>query len=118
MLPSRNRLKKKTDIERVLKMGRSFKEGFLVFKILKTDLSKMRFGFIVPKKISKKATVRNRIKRKLGEIIRSKLKKINLTEGSAEKGIDGLLIATPGLENKDFWEIEEAIGELFSKGKI
>lgn len=111
MLPKANRLKKKKDFEMVFKEGRGFKEDFLFLKVAKNNLKSSRFGFVVSKKISKKATVRNKIKRRLGELVRIKLPQI-------KKGIDGAIIIMPGLEKNDFWELEEIINKLFRKAGI
>lgn len=111
MLAKINRLKKKKDFERVSKKGRSFKEDFLVLRIVSNNLKINRFGFVVSRKVSKKAFQRNKIKRRLRELIRLKLSKL-------KKGADVILIACPGLEAKDFWEIEENINKLFKKAKI
>jgi len=111
VLPKPNRLQKNKDIEKVFKKGKKFKENFLVLKIAPNNLDKIRFGFIVPQKFFKKATLRNKIRRKLRELIALKLKKIR-------KGIDVILIATPGLETKDFWEIDEVIDRLFKKARL
>jgi len=108
MLPKINRLKKRKDIEKVFEKGKRFKEDFLILKITKNALSQTRLGFIVSKKVSKKATLRNKIKRKLREIVSQK---------RIKKGIDILLITMPGLETKDFWEIDETLNELFKKAK-
>jgi len=110
MLPETNRLKKKKDIERVFERGERFKEDFLVLKMTKNNLTQTRFGFIVSQKVSKKAVLRNTIKRKLSEIAKVKLKRL-------KKGIDVLLIVRPGLETKDFWEIDETLNRLFKKAK-
>jgi len=111
MLPKLNRLKKKKDLKLVFKKGKGFKEDFLVLKVLKNHLKNSRFGFIVSKAVSKKTTLRNKIKRRLRELVRIKLKKI-------KKGIDGVLIVQPGLEVKDFWEIEAALNRIFKRAQI
>jgi len=111
MLTKANRLNNKKDIEGVLKKGRGFKEDFLILKTAKNNLNKTRFAFIVSSKVSSKATVRNKIKRKLSELVRIKLKKI-------KSGTDNILIASPGLEIKDFWETEEIMTQLFKKAKL
>ncbi len=111
MLPKINRLQKEKEIEEVFKKGKGFKEDFLILKTAKNSLKTSRFGFIISKKISKKAVVRNKIKRVLRELVRLKLKEIKKTS-------DNLLIAAPGLETKDFWEIEEMITKLFKKGGL
>lgn len=105
------RLKKKKDFGRVFKEGKGFKEDFLFLKFIPNNLKKSRFGIIVSQKISKKATIRNKIKRRIRAIISQK-------RAITKKGIDCILIAFPGLETKDFWEIEETINKIFAKAKI
>lgn len=111
MLSEKNRLKKKKDFENVFKKGKGFREGFLTLKIGKNNLDRTRFGFIVSQRISKKATLRNKIKRRLREIVRAKMKTI-------KKGIDVVLITVPGIEKKSFQEIEKTVERLFKKAKI
>jgi ribonuclease P protein component len=111
MLPKANRLKKKKDFEKVFKKGKGYKEDFLYLKVAKNNLKNSRFGFAVSKKISKKATIRNQIKRRLRELARIKLPQI-------KKGVDGVIVVMPGLEKKDFWEMESIIDKLFTKAKI
>ena len=111
MLAKKNRLKRKKDFKLILKEGKRFKEDFLILKLVKNNLEKSRFSFIISQKVSKKATTRNKIKRRLSEIVRLKLKKI-------KKGIDVILIACPGLEEKDFWEIEESLDKLFLRANL
>ena len=111
MLPRENRLKQKKDLEKVLKTGKGFREDFLILKLRENNLKESRFAFIVSQKISKRATLRNKIRRRLGEIIKMKFKKV-------KKGVDGLFIACPGLEKKDFWETEATMEKLFKKAGI
>ena len=111
MLPKKNRLKKKKDFEKVFKTGKGYKEDFLFLKIAGNNLKTSRFGFVVSKKFSKKALIRNRIKRRLRELVKLKLSEI-------KKGIDGIILVNPGLEDKDFWELEEIINKLFKKAGI
>lgn len=119
MLPKINRLKKKKDIERVFKKGKGFKEDFLILKIAKNALSQTRFGFVVSQKVSKKATLRNKIKRRLREMVSKKGKKLKKGRhpSATRSGMDVVLIALPGLETKDFWEIDETLNKLFKKAK-
>jgi len=111
MLPKENRLKKNKDFKKVFKEGKGFKENFLLLKKAKNNLEISRFGFVVSKTFFKKATLRNKIKRKLRESVRIKLNEI-------EKGIDAVIIVKGGLQTKDFGEIEETINRLFKKAKI
>jgi ribonuclease P protein component len=111
VLPKINRLKKKKDFEKVFKEGKGVKESFLFLKFLPNNLKVSRFGFILSKKISKKTTVRNKIKRRLREIVRLELKKI-------KPGIDGVFVVSPGLENKNFLEIKTIVKKIFKKTKL
>ena len=111
MLPKTNRLQKKKDIDRVFQQGKGAKEDFLILKTNKNNLKESRFCFIVSNKVSNKATLRNKIKRRLRELIQKRLKLI-------QPGTDNILIALSGLENKDFWEMEEIIDVLFKKAKL
>ena len=106
MLPKTNRLSKKNDFEMVFKKGKSFKEDFLILRFVYNKIKRTRFGIIVSQKISKKATVRNKIKRMIRAVVRSRTSGI-------KKGADIVFLALPGLENKDFWEIEKTINKLF-----
>lgn len=111
MLPKENRLKKQKDFERVYKQGRGFKQDFLFLKITANDLEITRFGLVVSRKISKKAVIRNRLKRRLREIIRLRLEKI-------KKGKDVVLITLSGVEKKEYAEIEQVVEKLFKKAGL
>lgn len=111
MLPKKNRLTKRKDFDLILKKGKAIKEGFLFFKFLPKKNGDSRFGIIVSKKISKKATVRNKLKRRIRALLRIKIKKL-------KKNVDGILIALPGLEEKKFQEIEFLIDNLFKRANL
>ena len=111
MLAQKNRLRRKKDFERVLRKGKGLKEDFLILKMVKNNSSQNRFGFIVGTKISKKAVLRNKLKRRLRELVRGKIEKI-------KKGFDIILIAQSGLENRDFWELEEIFTKIFRRAKL
>jgi len=71
MLPTENRLKKSRDIAKVYKKGVYGGAGVLSVKAAKTGKPESRLVVIVAKKISKKAVVRNRIRRRLVEYLRT-----------------------------------------------
>lgn len=70
MLPKEHRLTKEKDFENVFKNGVSFFTKILGIRYAKNNLNITRCGIIVSQKISKKATARNKIKRRLREILR------------------------------------------------
>ena len=111
MLAKLHRLQKQKDFKKVFKKGKGFRETLLSLKTVKNDLNCSRFGFVVSQKISKKANIRNKVKRKLREIIKTKIKLI-------KPGNDIVVIALPGLENKNFQEIKEMVNELLKKSGL
>lgn len=111
MLPKNYRLKKRNEFDRVFKSGRKFKEDFLLLKVVKSNFQKNRFAFLVSQKVSKKATIRNKIKRRLRAMVRIRLPKI-------KSEFDVVLVANPGLEKKDFWELEEILDTIFQKANL
>ena len=111
MLPKKNRLKKEKDFQRIFKKGKWFKDGFLFLKIAKSDSCNSRFGFSVSKSFSKKASLRNKTKRKLRELVKTRIKKI-------KKGVDVLIIVRPGLEKKSSSEIEKSLDDLFRRADL
>ena len=110
-MPAIRRLRKEKDFERIFKKGKGFKEDFLALKTVGSSLKVSRFGFIVSQKVSKKATVRNKIRRRLSELIRTWLGKII-------PGREVLFIVLPGFEKKDFRETEELLDKLLKKANL
>ena len=111
MLAKENCLRKKKDIERVFKQGKGFKQGFLFLKIAKNDLTLNRFAIVVSKKISLKAVIRNKIKRRLRAATRARLNEM-------EQGWDTVIVAQQGLENENFEEIKKLLNKLFAQAKL
>lgn len=111
MLSGASRLKKKKDFESVFKKGRGFKEGFLFLKLAPNGLGTTRFGFVVGQKVSKKATVRNRVKRRLRGSTAAVLSR-------TAKGFDVVVVAEKETERADSLKIKETLERLFKKSKI
>lgn len=108
MLPSQNRIKKESDFFLIIKKAKAFNSDLLVLKKAKNNLKDSRFGFVVSQKISKKAVVRNKIKRRMREIIRKCLKQI-------APGFDFVFFARKSITEKTFQEIEEGIKNILLK---
>ena len=95
----------------MLKRGIVKKGNFLIFKVKSNRLKVSRFGFIVSTRVSKKAVARNKIKRRLRNIVRELL-------GFLAKDIDGVFIALPGSEKASFEEIKRDILFLLKKSGV
>ena len=111
MIPKPSRIKRKKDFEIIFKRGKSFKNSFFILKFLNNNLKESRFGFVVSQKVSKKAVVRNKVRRRMSEIIKAQMAKIT-------PGIDLVLIALPGVNKKEFPEIKESLESALVKTKI
>ena len=108
-LNKKNRLKKKKDFEGVFKGGKAVRGNFLFAKYLKNDLGFPRFAFIVSSKVSKKAVVRNRIRRVLSDISRTRLKEIG--------PVDAILIADKRIIEAPREKIEQDLESILRKLK-
>ncbi len=111
MLPKTYRLAKKKDFELVFKNGEAIKGDFLLIKLLKSQLKNSRFGFIVSKKVSNKAHVRNKIKRQMRAVVLKEL--VNL-----KKSEDVIIIALPNIKGKAFLDIKKGMVASFKKVKL
>ena len=120
MLPTKYRLVKMKDFEILMKEGRFVNGNFLNAKIWKIDPGKyprrkyiiddLRIGFAVGLGVSKKAVVRNRVKRQLREIIRLLLK-----DDKIKHGYHVLVMAKANVVGKEYVEIEREVGELLRR---
>ena len=73
-LPKAIRLKHWEDFQAVYQQGKRYRESHLMLRVLRdSSLSVSRFGIAVSQKISKKAVVRNRIKRRIRAAIQALL---------------------------------------------
>lgn len=112
MLTKQHRLKKNKDFELVFKRGKTFDGKFLFLKIIKrNNLKVSRFGLVVGTKISKKATIRNKIKRRLRDVIRKRLEDI-------KSGFDVIIGAKTLVVDKSYQEIKEELEGLLEKAGV
>jgi len=111
MLPKNNRLKNKKEFKEIFRKGKGFEKDFLFLKIKKNNSKKIKVGFIVPKKVNKKAVVRNKIKRRLREIIKEEFFKI-------KPGINIVLVVKKDIEKKDFLEIKKTVIILLREAEV
>jgi ribonuclease P protein component len=109
----RNRLSRSRDFDAVYRQGRSTSTRFLVLYWFDRheDPGEPRLGLAVPRALGN-AVARNRIKRQLREVWRSRLERI-------PGGRDYVLIAKPGLpdavESNGFDWLGERVDEVLSK---
>lgn len=115
MLSQKNRIKKSNDFSLLFKRtqgaAHSYKNDLFILKVKKNNLGLDRFGFVVSQKVSKKATIRNKVKRRLSEAVRAHL-------SSTKNGTDAVLIALPVIEKASFREIKQAVVQEFRRAGL
>lgn len=97
---------KTKDFDNVFKKGKTIANKFVFLKVVKNNLDITRFGWIVSTKISKKAVIRNKIKRQLREISRENLSNI-------KPGFDIAIVVKPKILDKSYQEIKHELENLF-----
>ena len=113
MLPKEYRLKKNSAFSATYKTGKSLhKDGITMFiGKEKNNESPSRVGFVVSKKIHKRAVKRNRIKRLMRESYRLMIK-----EGAvSDKYLSIIFVASSGLLGKSFKDVDDTMRKLVYK---
>jgi len=110
MLAKVTKISKKRDFDIIFKKGKSANGVFLILKFAKNNLKVNRFAFIVSKKVSQKAVIRNKIRRRLFESVKE-------VKGGVEN-LDFVFIALPKTKDKNFSEIKTEVKKLLSKAGI
>lgn len=110
MLPKEYRLKKKSAFTATYKSGKSFhRNGITMFcGKKKQDMLPCKAGFVVSKKIHKRAVKRNRIKRLMRESYRLIIK----SQNEPKEYMSIIFVASAKLLGKSFSEIDNSVKEL------
>ena len=111
MLARVNTIKKAQDFDAIFKGAKSFRSDFFSLKTIKNKSGANRFAFMVSQKVSKKAVLRNKVRRRLAESVQGETKRI-------KKGTDLLIIALPGIEKKEFIEIKTTLVEALKRAGL
>lgn len=115
MLPKQFRLKKKSAFKATYKVkNSSHKGGVTLFAgILKKEDYPTKVGFVVSKKVHKRAVKRNRLKRLMRESYRILLKENNV--GNSQKYMSLVFVGSENALRKNFSEIKSSIQKLLEK---
>ncbi len=102
MLPKKSRLSEEKDFKKILSKGKSFFSPAFSLRYLTNNLNLSRVGVVVSTKVSKKSTIRNRLKRQVRAIIR-----LNLA--NFKPGYDlAIYLKSPALD-KDYHQLEKEL---------
>lgn len=111
MLNKRNRLTKQKEIEAVFKKGKSSYDKYLGVKAIKSELKVNRTAVIIGIKVSKKAVIRNGIKRRVAHILREEISKFKFT-------YDMVVIVLPPAVELDFQGLKHSLRTNLSKLEV
>ncbi|HEX9133059.1 MAG TPA: ribonuclease P protein component [Ktedonobacteraceae bacterium] len=105
------RLRKNSEFQRVRQQGRSLMSPLLILAWMPNDVAKIRVGFVVSKRISKRAVDRNYIKRLLSEAMRVFLPRL-------PSGLDIVVSARQKASMVDLRTLEQDLLALLRKARL
>lgn len=111
MLAKVNRLAKESDFKKLALKGRFSFGPLFNLKSLPNKLEVSRFGIVISAKVSKKATARNLIKRRMTESIRLMLDHLKI-------GADVMLVVKKEALEADYQILDKELEKLFKKAGI
>ncbi len=102
------RLRRRRDLEAVFQGRRTWANELLVLRNLPNELGHNRYGFVTSKRLGG-AVVRNRVRRRLREAVRSL---------PVRPGWDVIISAKVPAARSDFHALKEAVAELFASASM
>ena len=101
-------LRRRKDFDTVFQEGQVLANRLLVLRSVPNQLSHNRYGFVTSKRLGK-AVVRNRVRRRLRECVRSL---------AARPGWDVVVSARARAADADFHQLKKAVVSLFDRAGI
>ena len=108
MLPASRRLRLTRDFEHVFSGGRTINSGICRIKALRNQRNLSRYAVVVSTKVSKRAVIRNRVRRRFWAAI-------SAFELLVPTGLDIVVIAFPEAAKSDFSFIKQELNSLLVK---
>jgi len=115
MLEKKYRISKNKDFKNVFDGGVFVKGDFISIKVKKIDspdkIQHTRIGFVVGKSVTKKAVLRNKIKRQLRSAVYGCIEEI-------KEGLDIVMMPAADITEKSFNEINKEVKKILKKAHI
>ena len=106
-----SRLSREKDFKKINSRGKSFFSSLFRLRVLDNHSQRSRFSVVITTKVSKKATVRNRLKRQVKEIVR-------LNSAKLKQGRDFIIMVNSPALGKSYQDLEKDLLNLFIKSKL
>ena len=106
-----NTLKKKADIDRVMKRGRNTHDRYCGFRFISNEGMGVRSVFLIGVKLDKRAVVRNRLRRQYREIVEALLE-------DTDPDIDIILFPKKEALNVSYEVRKAQLQKLFKANRI
>jgi len=110
VLPRDYRLHSSIQIRNVLARGRAVREGPFTIKFMVTQSAHPRFAFVVPSGVSKKATDRNRVRRRASAVVERGIKEGRIAP------VEAVVLAYKGASEMAFADTQVLLMKLFTRG--
>jgi ribonuclease P protein component len=104
------RLRRNRDFQQVRRSGKYYASPLVVLAFLQNELNHSRFGFVVSKR-SGNAVRRNKIKRRMREVIRQFIPRI-------KPGFDLVFVARQPIRQANYNQIQQSLAYLLKKADL
>ncbi len=101
-------MRRRADFDRVFQHGRYNSGRLMAVRTVKNDLELSRYAYAIPKRVGK-AVVRNRIRRRLREILRAL---------PLEEGYDVVISVRPTAATSSFYGLRQELSALLHRAKL
>ena len=104
------RLRRNRDFQQVRRTGKYYASPLVVLAFLQNELDYSRFGFVVSKRAGN-AVHRNKIKRRMREVIRQFIPRI-------KPGFDLVFVARQPIRQANYRQIQQSLTYLLKKAEL
>lgn len=111
MLQRAHRLAGEKEFSRIFKKGRSFHGNGVSVRVVRNGGAESRFAFVVSTKVSKKAVKRNAVRRRLREVVRLVMPRI-------DKGWDVAVMTRPEILKLSPAQQREEMHRVLQKARL
>jgi ribonuclease P protein component len=101
-------LRRRVDFDRVFQQGRHNSGRLLALRSVPNELPLSRFAYAVPKRVGK-AVVRNRVRRRLREILRTL---------PFDEGFDVVISVRPEAATSSYYALKQEVQTLMRRGRL